>query len=129
MEFNRIVRLKSTPMENLPVAVALATGSLGMPINVGLRNLGGRGSKINARTLQFTEDLSWVHGKHTIQYGGTFRYVPILSVSAFKTGGAFTSWLASLTSSLGLSIPASNRPVPCSASVIANCQKSSDVTA
>jgi hypothetical protein len=78
---------------------------------------------------QYIDDMTWVKGSHTMQFGGQFRKLPYTHVRADKVIGSLSS-LAGLVDAQGgfLTIPQANQPLTCSASVTANCLRSSDLT-
>jgi hypothetical protein len=78
---------------------------------------------------QYIDDLNWIKGSHSFQFGGQFRKLPYTHVRADKVVGSLSS-LAGLVDAQGgfLTIPQTNQPITCSASVTANCLKSADLT-
>ncbi len=78
---------------------------------------------------QYIDDMTWIKGSHTLQFGGQFRKLPYTHVRADKVIGSLSS-LAGLVDASGgfLTIPQANQPLTCSATVTSNCLRSSDLT-
>ena len=53
---------------------------------------GGTTSISRANTLQFLDNLTWTHGKHTVKFGGDFRYLRGLYTNVFASNrmGSYT---------------------------------------
>jgi hypothetical protein len=119
----QIVNLPGTSTNQGSVALNPYSGFLSQPAGV----LTGPYTS-NVRTWQAGEDLSWMRGRHSMDYGGTFRYIPILTVST-TSGSVYTSLVATLnTGSYITSIPSTYLPPTCSSTVTTSCLKSSDIT-
>ncbi len=103
---------------------ALDVGAVQEPIDVGAQQ--AREQIINSRNFQFVEDLTWVKGVHTFQFGANLRRIPTL---ISKTDRA--SNLASLTVVAGAgsftNIPASARPPVCGGATTTNCLAAADL--
>jgi hypothetical protein len=81
-----------------------------------------RTQKNNDVTLQFVDNLTWVKHNHILQAGASFERITLDHVHTGKVGGAVNSLNATETADTSyLSIVASDRPMPCSTSVTANC--------
>lgn len=79
------------------------------------------------RIYQFNADLNWIHGKHTVQFGGHFRNLPTLHRRDDKVLGALGALVAQVDSDLGpLVVPGTSRPAPCGAGVTVNCLQAAD---
>ena len=78
---------------------------------------------------QYIDDMTWIKGKHTMQYGGTFRKLPYTHIRADKVIGSLSS-LSVLVDAVGGfgTIPATDQPLTCSGSVTTNCVRSTDLT-
>jgi hypothetical protein len=59
----------------------------------GFQRTGGVGSNLNqTQTFQFLDNFTWTQGKHTVKFGGDYRYLTALYTSVFDT-----LWLGSYT--------------------------------
>jgi hypothetical protein len=55
----------------------------------GFQRTGGVASNLNhTQTFQLLDNLTWTHGKHTLKFGGDYRYLTALYTTVFGT-----SWL------------------------------------
>ena len=81
---------------------------------------------LSDRNIQFSNATTWIKGKHNVRFGGEFRHLPFLFVHndqvTFLTGP-----IVALDSGSFLSIPATNRPRDCTATVTTNCIRTADV--
>jgi len=79
-------------------------------------------------SIQFGDDITWVHHNHIIQTGGSLQQIDLYHVHTGKVGGAVNSLNATETADTSyLSIPASDRPAPCASSSSSHCLPSSSV--
>jgi hypothetical protein len=52
----------------------------------GFQRTGGVGSNLNqTQTFQFLDNFTWTQGRHTVKFGGDFRYITALYTSVFDT--------------------------------------------
>jgi hypothetical protein len=110
------------------IAPALAqTGFLDAPIDVDTQR--ARFQATFSKSFQFSDDLTWVKGAHTWQFGADIRDLPTIHVRADKVVGSLTSLVAFLDADVSgfLSIPATNRPPTCSPTTPTNCIQSVDL--
>ncbi len=78
---------------------------------------------------QFRDNLSWVKGKHNLQFGGGLQYIPAFHQRDDKiVGTQYTALVYNLNALTSVSIPATNRPATCSASATTNCLLSTAVS-
>jgi hypothetical protein len=86
-----------------------------------------RSQIIRDRNIQYSDNAVWTKGSHSFSFGGEFRALPFVFTHddqvTFLTGP-----VASLTSGNFLTIPATNRPPTCTASITTNCLRTQDVT-
>jgi hypothetical protein len=78
---------------------------------------------------QYIDDMTWIKGRHTQQFGGTFRKLPYTHVRADKVIGSLSS-LSALVDAQGgfMTIPQANQPLTCGGNVTTNCIRSTDLT-
>jgi len=77
---------------------------------------------------QYLDDISWVHGKHTVNFGVQFNKIPFTHVRADKVVGSLSSLAAAVDGDQSfLRVTAANQPQTCSASITANCIRSTDL--
>jgi Carboxypeptidase regulatory-like domain len=85
------------------------------------------------KSLQFTESVDWVKGKHTLEFGTDDRHLPLLTDRADTVVGGVTSLVSTLDTEDGLggflTIPAANTPPVCATSTSTNCLTASEVPA
>jgi hypothetical protein len=105
--------------------VAIDLGGLNEPIDVAAQS--ARTQILKDRNIQYSDNVVWTKGTHTMTFGGEFRALPFVFTHndqvTFLTGP-----IAALTSGSFLTIPAANRPPTCSASITTNCLSSGDVS-
>ncbi|MHB8411073.1 MAG: TonB-dependent receptor [Candidatus Acidiferrales bacterium] len=84
------------------------------------------------KSIQFTDGIDWIKGKHTFEFGTDDRRLPLLTDRADKVVNGITSLVSVLNTVDGsgsfLSLPASNAPQPCGAGVTTNCLPASQLT-
>lgn len=104
--------------------VAIDLGGLSEPIDVAAQS--ARTQILRDRNIQVSDSVIWTKGSHNISFGGEFRSLPFLFTHndqvTFLTGP-----IAALGPGTFLTIPGTNRPQACSASVTTNCLRSQDV--
>ena len=80
------------------------------------------------------DDSSWLHGKHTIQFGGSWYFWNIIHQRTDNVLGGLTNapiyWVGSRHMSSGgyVDTPASQAPPACTSTVLTNCLQGSDAT-
>jgi hypothetical protein len=79
------------------------------------------------RNIQFSDNMVWNMGRHSFNFGGEVRTMPMRFVHndqvTFLTGP-----IAALASGSFLTIPATNRPPTCGGATTTNCIRSTDVS-
>jgi len=103
---------------------ALDVGAVTEPIDVGAQQ--ARSQFFNNRNFQFVEDLTWVKGNHTFQFGANLRRLPTLIVKEDKVN-SLNALVALAGAGAFTTIPASARPPVCGGAVTTNCLAASDV--
>lgn len=77
------------------------------------------------KSVQFHDDVDWIKGKHTIEFGTDDRHLPLLTDRADKVVNGITSLVTIMDSTDGnggfLNVPSVDSPIPCSASVTTGC--------
>ncbi|HVB35609.1 MAG TPA: TonB-dependent receptor [Candidatus Acidoferrales bacterium] len=105
------------------VAINPAEGLLGAPIDN--TSAGARFQDYFQKSLQFTDGIDWIKGKHTLEFGTDDRHLPMLTDRADKVVNGITSLVTVMDSVDGtgafLSLPASSAPQPCSGGVQTKC--------
>lgn len=76
---------------------------------------------------QYGADLTWVKDRHTVQFGGSLRYLPVKHVRN-NSVNVSTSPVAFLTTGANLfALSPDNRPPACSGAVTMNCLQTNNV--
>jgi Carboxypeptidase regulatory-like domain len=82
----------------------------------------------DAKSYQIRDDLSWNKEHHFFQFGGDFRRIRTYHYRNDKVIGSITALDVELDAAGAVTIPASNRPPDCSATVTTFCLAAGDVT-
>lgn len=108
---------------------AESAGSGLVPMNIDTQN--ARSRIWNGQDHTFNDYLTWIKGKHLMQFGGEFRREHFFHARDDKVVGALTSPVYFATKSSDNTIPAANRPPTCDAAaspaITTNCLASGDV--
>ncbi|HVB55264.1 MAG TPA: carboxypeptidase-like regulatory domain-containing protein [Candidatus Acidoferrales bacterium] len=107
--------------------VALTPGIINTPIDM---NNSIRSQSNDDKTLEWADNLSWDHGSHLWQFGTNIYHLNIFHIHTGKLGGVVNGLNGIIDADLTsfLSIPATDRPPTCSASLTANCLPASETT-
>ncbi len=108
--------LENAAMGGVPLPAAAidlggegAVGTISDPINIDTQNARSRSWDGDDYVAQ--ENITWVRGKHTVQFGGSFRQEHIIHVRTDRvTGGLTTGPIFYLQDGSFLNLPASARP-------------------
>jgi hypothetical protein len=77
---------------------------------------------------QYLDDVSWVHGKHTANFGIQFNKIPYTHVRADKVVGSLSSLAALVDADSNfLFVGSANQPQTCSGSITSNCVRGADL--
>jgi hypothetical protein len=122
LAFTRVSPFPQVPGTN----VALDVGIVDEPVGV---SIGGARSQVaNQHTYQLINNSTWNRDKHTVLFGGTWRREYWYFQRTDQLAGSLTSPVALVNTGTNLTLPVSARPSTCSATVTANCLRSSDVS-
>ncbi|MCS6805299.1 MAG: carboxypeptidase-like regulatory domain-containing protein [Blastocatellia bacterium] len=83
---------------------------------------------VNDRVTQLVDNATWVKGRHTFQFGGSWRYLDLYHLRDDKVVGSLASLVAELDDGPAVTIPATNRPPSCTGTLTTNCLQAGDVT-
>lgn len=109
----------------------VGTKLLADPMNIDTQN--ARSRVWNGKDSYLAENMTYLAGKHTLQFGGSFRNENIFHQRTDKVTGGLSSgpifWLRSQNGSGGsfLNIPAANRPPDCAGAITTFCLQPGDV--
>ena len=126
---------RTTPFPQVPTtnvslqvsgAAAAGAGLLDQPIDVHTQLARIQG--VNDRIFQYIDNLTWVKGSHSFNFGASFRRLNLYHLRNDKVVGSLSALVAELDDGQAMSIPGTNRPRDCSATVTTNCLQSGDVT-
>jgi hypothetical protein len=125
-----IMNIPGTSTSAGPVALSIGSGVtafLDSPIDLDTQR--ARYQENWNKDYQLIDDLTWIRGSHTMQFGGQFRSLPYTHARADKVIGSLTSLVALVDGDQSfLTVSAANRPVTCGGSVTTNCVRSTDAT-
>ena len=112
------------------IAINPAEGLIDAPIDNNTTN--ARFQDYFQKTIQFTDGIDWIKGKHTIQFGTDDRRLPLKNDRADKVVNGITSLVTVMDTAEGrgggfLSIPAANTPPTCGGGLSTNCLQTSDL--
>lgn len=118
---------------NLPVDLASAslvadpTSQLDEPIDVDTQR--ARFTLSRGATTQFTDNVTWVKGAHTMQFGGSLHLIRTDNIRTDKLFGVLTTPVAQIGAGGNVFISASERPQTCDSSqgITQNCLRSGDL--
>jgi len=105
-----------------------ATGLIDVPIDVDTQRARTQGNF--QRNKQLVDNLTHIHGKHTITAGGDVRWLPLIAQRNDKVVGSLASLVATEDADVfgtNQTIPAVNRPPSCSQTVTTFCLQPTDV--
>ncbi len=102
-------------------------GLVDEPINIDTQR--ARSRAWNGHDLYFAENLTWVKGNHTMQFGFSFRKNQIHHFRTDKvTGGLAGGPIYWLDDGSAVTIPTDFRPPTCSEDITTNCLQSGDLS-
>lgn len=111
------------------VALNPAEGLLAAPIDNS--SAGARFQDYFQKSIQFTDGIDWIKGKHTLEFGTDDRRLPMLTDRADKVVNGITSLVSVMDTVDGtggfLSLPAANAPRPCASASDTNCLPASQL--
>lgn len=83
------------------------------------------------KSIQFNDEIDWIKGKHTLEFGTDDRHLPLLTDRADKVVGSISSLVTIMDSVDGtgsfLKIPSANSPEPCGGAVTTGCLPASQL--
>ncbi|MBS1807112.1 MAG: carboxypeptidase regulatory-like domain-containing protein [Acidobacteria bacterium] len=107
-------------------ALLVASGTLSQGFDA--ETINARDRIWNDRVWQYGDNLTWVKRNHNVQFGGTWRRMPVVQERTDKSAlGSLTSLVYELNARTATSVPAANRPATCGSGVTTNCLQTGDV--
>jgi hypothetical protein len=126
----RVSPFPQVPGTNVALAVSgdpgFAGGLIDEPIHVHTQVARTQG--VNDRVTQIVDNATWVKGGHTMQFGGSWRHLSLFHLRDDKVVGSLASLVAELDDGNAVTIPPTNRPPSCTATITTNCLQAGDVT-
>jgi hypothetical protein len=112
------------------IAINPAEGLLDAPIDNNTTN--ARFQDYFQKSIQYTDNVDWIRGKHTFQFGTDDRRLPLRNDRADKVVNGITSLVSVLDTAEGrgalLSIPAANAPPLCGTGAPTVCVQQGDLS-
>ncbi len=96
-----------------------ATQNLNAGVDFDTQN--GRSRIWRDQTYYLSDNLTWIKGKHSLQFGGALRFMPFFHERDDKVIGSLTYLVYELNAANYVSIPASSRPPTCAAGATGAC--------
>ena len=113
-------------VQGTSAAMLIAHGTLDSGIDFDTQR--GRSRTWRDQTYYLSDNLTWVKGKHNLQFGGSVRIMPVFHERDDKVIGSLTYLVYELNGSGSqVSVPAANRPPTCGGGVTTRCIQSGDV--
>ncbi len=101
-------------------------GLLDQPVDVHTQLARTQG--VNDKIFQIIDNLTWVKGGHTMQFGGSFRRLHLFHLRNDKVVGSLSALVAEVDDQSAITINPAQRPRNCGAGVTTNCLQAGDVT-
>ena len=95
------------------------------PIDVGAQR--ARTQSNDNQIFQYVDDVSWMRGNHSFQFGANIRHIVNRHSRNDKVVGSLSSLVASVDDGSFISIPDSSRPPTCAGPSQRNCLEANDV--
>lgn len=125
-----ILKIPGTSTPDGPVAINPAENLLGAPIDNTSSN--ARFQDYFQKNVQYSDNLDWIKGNHTFEFGATILKLPLLTDRADKVVNGITSLVAVMNADSGATFlnnfTAANRPMACPTATSANCLPASSTT-
>jgi hypothetical protein len=113
-------------VQGTAAAMLIAHGTLDSGIDFDTQR--GRSRTWRDQTYYLSDNLTWVKGKHNLQFGGSVRLMPVFHERDDKVIGSLTYLVYELNASGSqVSVPAANRPPTCGGAVTTRCLQAGDV--
>lgn len=125
----RVSPFPQVPGTNVALQVAGHSGFGGLvdePIDVHTQVARTQG--VNDKVFQLVDNATWVKGRHTFQFGGSWRHLKLFHLRDDKVVGSLSSLVAELDAGTAVNILPTNRPPSCSSTITTNCLTAGDVT-
>jgi hypothetical protein len=129
-----ILNIPGTSTTAGPIAIIPGSGvGTGIDTPIDMDTQRARYQAAYAKNYQWGDDLTWVKGKHTFQFGTVINKMPFTHVRADKVVGSISSLVTQIDANVAnLTIPSVNTPRTCNASsnppITTNCIKATDAT-
>src|SRR5262245_52068579 len=105
---------------------SLQGGLLDQPIDVHTQLARTQG--VNDKIFQIIDNLTWVKGGHTMQFGGSFRRLHLFHQRNVMVVGSPSALVAEVADQGAITINPANRPRECGGAVTTDCLQAGDVT-
>ncbi|HEV2389045.1 MAG TPA: TonB-dependent receptor [Candidatus Acidoferrales bacterium] len=123
--------LPGTSSADGPIALGVGQATTGTFLDVPIDVAVGRArfQAVTARQFQYVDDLDWVKGNHTFEFGGDIRPMHTILPRTDKVVGSITALVALVDADVSpfLTISSADRPRTCGAAVSTNCLPSTQV--
>jgi hypothetical protein len=106
-------------------ALMIALGNLDQGVDVDTQR--ARSRTWRDHVWQWGDNMTWTKGGHILQFGGTWRRMPVFHQRDDKVVGSLSSLVYELNARTSTSVPTTSRPPTCGGNVTTNCIRSGDV--
>ena len=108
------------------VALDLAATLLDEPVDVFVQRSRSQGD--NQQLYQFSDNMTWIKGSHTMQFGATARIINHYHMREDKVVGGMSALIGLLDAGAFFTVPAEWRPPTCGGTLQQSCLRSVDIS-
>lgn len=125
-EWQRAGVFPQVPGTSGALQLAGEPGLVDEPINIDTQN--ARSRVWNEKDINIRNDTTWLVGRHTFQFGGSFLNQDVFHRRDDKVVGSLSSLVYFLDADQGITVLAANRPPTCGGAITTNCLSSGDIS-
>jgi hypothetical protein len=125
-----LMKIPGTSTPDGPIAINPVENLIGAPVDNTSSN--ARFQDYFQKNIQFSDNLDWIKGNHTLEFGSTILKLPLITDRADKVVNGITSLVAVMNADGGATflnnLTGDNRPAPCATATSTNCLPASATT-